>query len=87
MGLSHVVKTAIGFTPFHLIHGIKSTLPIECEIPTLHTAIEILPNTSPMEQHLLILELLDEDRQTSLQNNEAAKKCSKSTFDCHVNLH
>jgi hypothetical protein len=82
-----VVKTATGFTPFHLVHGIEATLPIECEIPTLRTAIELLPDTAPMEQCLLNLESLDEDRRSSLQNNEAAKKWSKATFDRHVNLH
>jgi hypothetical protein len=81
-----VVKTATGFTPFHLVHGIEATLPIECEIPTLRTAIELLPDTAPMEQRLLNLESLDEDRRSSLQNNEAAKKRSKATFDRHVNL-
>jgi hypothetical protein len=39
-----------------------------------------------MEQRLLNLESLDEDRRSSLQNNEAAKKWSKATFDRHVNL-
>jgi hypothetical protein len=43
------VKTSTGFTPFHLIHGIEATLPIKCIIPTLRTAIELLPNTAPME--------------------------------------
>ena len=59
---------------FHLIHGIEATLPIECEIPTLRTAIELLPDTASIEQHLLNLELLDEDRRYSLQNNEVGKK-------------
>jgi hypothetical protein len=80
------MKTATGFTPFHLVHGVEATLPIECEIPTLRTAIELLLDTAPMDQYLLHLESLDEDRQSSLQNNEAAKKWSKSTFDRHVNL-
>jgi hypothetical protein len=80
------VKMATGFTPFHLVHGVEATLPIECEIPTLRTTIELLPDTAPMEQHLLNLESLDEDRRSSLQNNEAAKKWSKATFDRHVNL-
>jgi hypothetical protein len=57
-----VVKKTTGFTPFHLVHGVETTLPIECEIPTLHTAIELLPNIAPMEQRLLDLESLDEDR-------------------------
>jgi hypothetical protein len=39
-----------------------------------------------MEKCLLNLESLDEDRQSSLQNNEATKKWSKATFDRHVNL-
>jgi hypothetical protein len=56
------VKTATGFTPFHLVHGVEATLSIECEIPTLCTAIELLPDTAPMEQCLLNLESLDEDR-------------------------
>jgi hypothetical protein len=80
------VKTTTIFTPFHLIHGVEDTLPIECEIPTLHTVIELLPDTAPMEQFLLNLESLDEDRRSSLQNNEASKKWSKVTFDRHVNL-
>jgi hypothetical protein len=82
-----IVKTTTGFTPFHLVHGIEATLPIECEIPRLHTTIELLPNTAPMEQCLLNLKSLDEDRWSSLQKNEAAKKGSKATFDRHSNLH
>jgi hypothetical protein len=71
---------------FHLIHGIEATLPIECEIPMLHTTIELLPNTAPMEQCLLTSESLDEDRRSSFKHNETAKKLSKATFDHHVNL-
>ena len=47
-----VVKTTIGFTPFHLVHGIEDTLPIECEIPTLCTVIELLPDTGPISKRL-----------------------------------
>jgi hypothetical protein len=81
------VKTTIGFTPFHLVHGVKSTLPIECEVHTLCTAIKLLPGTALMEQCFLNLYSLDEDCRSSLQNNEVAKKCSKATFHRHVNLH
>jgi hypothetical protein len=81
------VKTTTCFTSFHLVHGIEATLPIECEIPTLCTSIDLLPDTSPMDQCLLTLELLDDDHRSSLQKNEVAKKWSKATFDFHVNLH
>jgi hypothetical protein len=70
----------------HLFHGIESTLPIECEIPTLLTTIELLPDTAPMEQCLLTLESLDEDCRSSFKHKETAKKSSKATFDRHVNL-
>jgi hypothetical protein len=46
------VKTTTGFTPFHLVHGVEASLPIECEIPTLRITIELLPDTAPMEQRL-----------------------------------
>jgi hypothetical protein len=49
------MKIATGFTPFHLVHGVEATLPIECEIPTLRTIIELLPDTAPMEKCLLNL--------------------------------
>ena len=43
------VKDAAGFTPFRLVYGLEATL-----------TIELLPNTSPEEEHLLYLERLDE---------------------------
>ena len=54
------VKTATGFSPFQLVHGIEAVVPIECEIPSLKLAIQLLPNTSILEERLLHLEHLDE---------------------------
>ena len=54
------VKDATRFTPFQLVYGLEATLPIECEIPSLKLAVELLPNTSPEEECLLYLERLDE---------------------------
>eukprot|EP00253_Pinus_taeda_P022991 PITA_22991 len=56
------VKDATGFTPFQLVYGLEATLPIECEIPSLKLAVELLPNTTPLEERLLYLERLDETR-------------------------
>ena len=42
------VKDATGFTPFRLGYGLESTLPIECEIPSLKLAVELLPNSTPV---------------------------------------
>ena len=79
------VKTAMGFTLFHLVHGSEVVLPIECEIPTLHTALDLIPGTPDLEHRLLSLEQLDEYRRATLQSNEALKKRSKSYFNQHVN--
>ena len=54
------VKTATGFSPYQLVHGVESVLPVECEIPSLKLAIELLPDTSPLEERLVHLEQLDE---------------------------
>ena len=55
-----MVKTAIGFSPYQLVHGVESVLPVECEIPSLKLAVDILPDTSALEEHLVHLEQLDE---------------------------
>ena len=41
------VKNVTGFTPFQLVYGLEATLPIECEIPSLKLAFELLLNTLP----------------------------------------
>jgi len=54
------VKDATRFTPFQLVYGLEATLPIECEISSLKLAVELLPNTTPVEECPLHLERLDE---------------------------
>ena len=72
-----VVKTAIGFSPYQLVHGVESVLLVECKILSLKLAIEILPNTSPLEEHLVHLEQLDEQRRDALVALEVNKHCVK----------
>ena len=43
-------KTATNFTPFHLVHGIESVPPIECQIPSLRLMVELLLDTSTLEE-------------------------------------
>ena len=45
------VKTSTGFTPFQLVYGLEAVLPIECEIPSLKLAVELIPATSEEEKH------------------------------------
>ena len=51
-----MIKIAIGFSPRHLVHGVESILPVECEIPSLKLAVEILPETSALEERLVHLD-------------------------------
>ena len=81
------VKSATGFTPFQLVYGMEATLPIECEIPSLKLAIELLPNNSPEEEHLLYLERLDETRRFAALVIEAQKKQVKAHFDQSFSPH
>ena len=46
--------------------------------------VEILPDTSPLEEWLLQLEQTIEDRQASLQSIEAVKTRSKAHYDSHL---
>ena len=55
-----IVKTTTGFSPYQFVHGVESILPVECEIPLLKLAVELLPDTSPLEERLVHLEQLDE---------------------------
>ena len=56
------VKTATSFSPYQLVHGVESVLLVECEIPSLKLSIEILPDTSALEERLVHLYHLDEQR-------------------------
>ena len=50
------VKTATNFSPYQLVHGVESILSVECEITSLKLAIELLPDTSPLEERVVHLE-------------------------------
>lgn len=45
-----IVKTATGFSPFHLVYGLEVVLLVECKTPSLKLAIELLPNTTTKEE-------------------------------------
>ena len=73
-----MVKIATSFYPYHLVHGVESVLPVECEIPCLNLAVELLPETSTLEECLVHLELLDEQHRYALVVLEVNK--------CHVKV-
>eukprot|EP00253_Pinus_taeda_P003337 PITA_03337 len=69
------------FTPFQLVYGLESIFPVECEIPSLKLAIQLLPETSRLEECLLHLEHLDEQRRDAATVNEAHMKRVKTQYD------
>jgi hypothetical protein len=79
-----LVKTTIGFSTFQLMHGVDSILPVECEIPSLKLAVELLPDTSDLERCLVHLESLDEQRRDAFTAIEANKKHVKVQYDKFV---
>jgi hypothetical protein len=81
------VKSTTGFMPFRLVYGMEAILPIECEIPSLKLAVELLPNTFAEEEHLLYLTRLDKTRRDANLVIEAQKKRVKAQYDKHVKTH
>ena len=68
-----MIKTATGFSPYQLVHGVESILLVECEIPSSKLAVELLPDTSPLEEHLVHLEQLNEQCRDALVALEVKK--------------
>lgn len=75
------VKTGVGFTHFQLVYGLESIFSIECKIPSLKLAVELLPETSSLKEHLIHLEYLDEQCWDATIINEAHKKRVKTQYD------
>jgi hypothetical protein len=78
------VKTSTGFSPFQLVHGVESVLPIECEIPSLKLAVELLPNTTDVKEHLVHLKQLYEQRRDATLTIEENKRRVKVQYDKSV---
>ena len=76
-----LVKTATGFTPFQLVYELESIFPIECEISSLKLAVELLRETSILEECLVHLEHLDEQRRDAAIINDAHNKRVKTQYD------
>ena len=72
------VRNATRFTPFQLVYGLEAILPIQCEIPSLKLAIDLLLDTSEEEAHLFNLIHLDETCHEAKLDNEAHKRFIKA---------
>jgi hypothetical protein len=75
------VKTVTGFSPFQLIYGMEAVLPIECQIPSLKLAVQLLPDTSPLEEWLVYLEQINKQCRDAALVNEAHKLKVKCQYD------
>ena len=78
------VRNTTRFTPFQLVYGLEAILPIQCKISSLKLAIDLLPDTSEEEAHLLNLIHLDEMRREAQLANEAHKIRIKAQYDKNV---
>ena len=67
------VKKTTSFTLFQLMYGLEAIFSIECEIPSLKLAVQLLPKTSALEERLVELKQLDETHRDAATTNEAHK--------------
>jgi hypothetical protein len=81
------VNTTTSFPPFQIIYGMEAILPIECQIPSLKLVVELLSDTSPLEERLLYLEYLYENRCDVALANEDHKQQVKCQSDQSVHHH
>jgi hypothetical protein len=81
------VKTATIFSPFQIVYRLEAVLPIECQIPSLKLVVQLLPDTSPLEEWLLYLEWLNEKHRDAALANEAHKHKVKCQYDQSVFPH
>ena len=65
------------------MHGVESVLPVECEIPSLKLAMEILLETSALEESLVHLERIDEQHRDALVALEVSKRHFKVQHDTY----
>eukprot|EP00253_Pinus_taeda_P006407 PITA_06407 len=75
------VKTTTSFTPFQLAYGLEAILPIDCQIPSLQIAVELLPDTIAEEECLLYLNQLDETHRDAELALEAHNRRVKTQYD------
>jgi hypothetical protein len=59
----------------------EAVLPVECQIPSLKLAVQLFPDTSPLEERLLYLEQLNEEHRDANLANETHKKKIKCKYD------
>ena len=75
------MKIATIFMPFQLVYGLEFVIPIQCQIPSLKLAIELILDTSAEEERFLYLNNLDDTRRDVALDNEAHKKHVKAQYD------
>jgi hypothetical protein len=68
------------------VYGLEAIFPIECEIPSLKLAVQLLPKTSTLEERIVELEKLDETLRDVATTNKAHKHCVKTQYDKLVHL-
>jgi hypothetical protein len=78
------VKTATDFSPFQLVYVLEAVFPIECQIPSPKLAVQLLPDTSPLEERLVHLEQHNEQCCDAALANEAHKHKVKCQYDRSV---
>jgi hypothetical protein len=78
------VKTATGFSHFQLIYRLEAVLPIKCRISSLKVVVQLLPDTSPLEEWLLYLERLNEKHLDVALANKAHKQKVKCQYDWSI---
>ena len=77
-------KTAIGTTPFNMVYGLETILPMEFLIPTLRVAKELTWTRHELSTRLDELKTLDETRLAAVVGMYTLKRRQKKFHDSHI---
>jgi hypothetical protein len=78
-----LVKTDTIFSPLELIRRVEEVMFIECLTP-LNIVVDVLPNMTELEAHLVHLEHLDEKHHDAATMFETHKNHVKGQYDKYI---
>jgi hypothetical protein len=78
-------KKLIGHTPFILVYGQETIMPLEFIIPSLHiVALTELTDSSVVEKRISVLVEIEEDYFVAEFHQHVQKACEKAWHDKHI---
>lgn len=74
-------KVTTEFIPVQLVYGQEATKPVELEMPSLRTIVDILSDDESLEEKVAMLECIDKVQSRAYLNMTTIQKRCKTYYD------